>query len=236
MTENKDVKEPTDKSAKAPDSKETKPVQDSVDKTKIVDPTDDDEGDDDEEVKGLPEKWQKKFEGLKKQVARRSEDLQVAKQEVKIAKEEAAALKKAKDDEELEKKKKNGEWEQVAQEKDKALQRANERTMRAELRLFAQQEGILDPSDVNNLSLEGLTLDESGEVHGAEKVIKKLKADKPHWFKSPEDKKVEPPKSTSSPIIEPPKGKAGKGELSDLSPAEYESRKKDFISGLKARR
>lgn len=223
-----DESKPEDKSLdKAPESKVTPEAQE---KSTLSESSDEDD------LKGLPDEWRKKVKDLRLENSRRRDDTKAAKEEAKAAREEAASLKKLKEDEELEKKKKNGEWEEIAKQKDQALQKANERTMRAELRLYAQRAGILDPSDVNNLSLEGLTLDESGEVHGAEKAIKKLQSDKPHWFKAAEDKTGEPPKSTSSKVIEPPAGKPDKKELSDLTDAEYETEKKNFFANLRSKR
>ena len=191
----------------------------------------------DDDLKDLsPEQLKKKILEARSESKKRREESKSAKEEAKSAKEEAAALKKAKEDEETEKKKKAGEWEKVANEKDAALQKANDRTKRAELRLFAQKEGILDPSDVNSLSLESLTIDDNDEVHGAEKVIKKLKEDKPHWFKPVENaaaKKAEEekPRATSSGKTEPPPGKGGSD--ADLP---LEERKKAFFATVKARR
>lgn len=193
-------------------------------------------GEDDDDLKDLtPEQMRKKILEARSESKKRREESKSAKEEAKVAREEAATLKKAKDDEELEKKKKAGEWEEVAKQKDEQLSRANERIIRAELRLIAQTEGILDPSDVNTISLEGLTIDDKGDVHGAEKAVKKLKADKPHYFKPAEDankkKEEEKPKGTSSAVTEPPKGKSGSTE--ELS---HEERKKNFMAVVRARR
>ena len=203
-----------------------------VDSKPLVTPTPPDDGDDD--LKALPDDWKKKVKDLRLENSRRRDDAKTAKEEAKTAKEEAAALKKAKADEETEKQKKNGEWEAIANQKDEALKKANERTMRSELKLFAQQNGILDPSDVNNLSLDGITIDDAGEVHGAEKAIKKLKGDKPHWFKSDTPATPPAPKPTSS-GAEPPPGTASAKGLSELSPKEYEERKREFMAGVKKR-
>ena len=207
------------------------PNTDPADKSK-----ESDDGDDDE-FKGLSEEWQKKFKGLRSEIAAKRQDVKTAREESKVAKEEAAQLRKAKEDEELEKKKKNGEWEKVAEEKDKALLKANDRTMRAELRLAAQREGILDPSDVNSVPLEGLTLDDNGEVHGAEKLIKKLKADKPHWFKSadPPAQKSDPPKSTSK-GADPPPGTPAPKDLSKMTAAELDAWEKDYLREVRSAR
>lgn len=204
-----------------------------------ADPKAEDKGGEDPELKGLPKEWHDKWNGLKKDISKKSEDLKTAKEEAKTAKEESAILRAAKEQEELDKKKKNGEWEEVAKKKESDLQKANERTMRAELKLIAQREGILDPSDVHTMPLDGLTMDEAGEVHGADKVIKGLKESKPHWFKTADTKKEDPkdppPKPTGSSVPPPGKGLPAKEDLSGLTRAELDARWKDYVSGVRAR-
>ena len=199
----------------------------------------DDDDDDDDEFKGLtPAQIIEKVKQARSESKKRREGEKSAKEEAKAAREEAAALKKAKDDEELEKKKKAGEWEAIAKEKDEKLTAANQRIIRSELRLIAQAEGIVDASDVNTIPLDGLTIDDKGEVHGAEKAVKKLKAEKPHYFKAAEDpaskkKEEEKPKPTSG-VTEPPKGKTSKAE--DDEEISIEQKNRNFLAAVKARK
>lgn len=204
---------------------------------------DDDEFGDEESLS--PEESKKLIKALRAGMAKRRQAVKDSKVREKKAADEAAALRKEKEDAETDRKKKNGEWESVAKDKDKtieekekAIQRANERSIRAELRAFAIKEGIKDPSDVNHMSLEGLSIDdETGDITGAEKAIKKLKSEKPHYFKESENKddggkgKAKP---TSSSLADPPEETESKPkDLSKMSNAEFADHKKQYIADLR---
>lgn len=194
--------------------------QESEDKGKT------DKGEEDEFSSMTEEELRKAVKGLRGEIAAK-------RVEAKTAKAEAAKLLKEKEDAELEKKKKNGEWEKIATEKEAALQKANERAMRAEMRAYAQKEGILDLSDINNVALDGVSMDETtGEIHGAEKVIADLKKAKPHWFKGAEEQK---PQSTTSKVSEPAPGKSAPPDYTSMSSEDFAKAEKEYLASVKAK-
>lgn len=62
---------------------------------------------------------------------------------------------------------------------------ANDRILRAELKASALKAGMTDLDFLKLADLTKVTLDESGEVQGAEELMTSLKEAKPHWFGQP---------------------------------------------------
>lgn len=66
-----------------------------------------------------------------------------------------------------------------------AEKRANDRVIRAELKVAAQKAGMIDLDVLKLVDLSSIKLTEAGEVEGAEALMTKLKEDKPHFFGTP---------------------------------------------------
>jgi hypothetical protein len=73
---------------------------------------------------------------------------------------------------------------------------ANDRIIRAELKAEAIKAGVVDLDVLKLVDLSKVTLNDKGEVEGAEALIKAMKESKPHFFGTPNstEKGGEPPK------------------------------------------
>ena len=116
----------------------------------------------------LPEDKQKWIKKLRSEAA--GSRVKTRELEEKLAK-----IQTDKEAEEQEKLKEQNKWKELAEAKDQKLAAFNDRIIRTELKLFAQREGIIDPKDVEMISLENVKLLASGEVSGAEEAVKALK-------------------------------------------------------------
>lgn len=80
-----------------------------------------------------------------------------------------------------------------------ATQKANDRIVRAELKALAVKEGIIDLDGLKLVDIAAVTLDENGEVKGAEELIKALKEGKPYLFGAPHTSNPEPKPKPNDP-------------------------------------
>lgn len=105
----------------------------------------------------------------------------------KQAKELAAWKQQQEDKDKSESERLTTEAQRAAKERDDALAKiaaADERVIRSEVRSRAVALGFADPEDAWALiDKAGVTLDEAGEVQGAEKAVKALADKKPHLLK-----------------------------------------------------
>lgn len=133
-----------------------------------------------DEVQGL-DAGQKKW--LKKTITQnreRKEKLDEAKQKLS---EKESAEREAQRQRDIE----QGNYKKVAEDSEKTVASMKERLMRAEVRAYAIKEGIVDPTIVDLLPLEGVSINDSLEVVGAEKAIGKYKREKPYLFGGKQD-------------------------------------------------
>jgi hypothetical protein len=54
--------------------------------------------------------------------------------------------------------------------------------MRAAVRKEATANGIIDASDIDNIPLDGVTMNQNGTISGVAELVQGFKASKPHWF------------------------------------------------------
>lgn len=77
--------------------------------------------------------------------------------------------------------------------------------MRSAVRLFAQENGVIDDVVASSISLDKVTISDTGEVSGAKEAVEAFKKDKPHLFKMVQatqgvgTPKADPPASTPKP-------------------------------------
>lgn len=96
-----------------------------------------------------------------------------------------------------------GNWKKIADETEAKLKAKDERIKRAEVRAAAVKAGIIDPSDIDLLPLDGVEISDAGDVSGVDKFVSKWKKDKPHMFGA-EKKGDEDPEGTTTPAAAPP--------------------------------
>lgn len=103
-------------------------------------------------------------------------------------KQKAAEFDKIQDAQKTEAQRLEAERDRAKQEaaaKDAQIQAANERVIKAEVRLAAQQAGFIDPEDAWLLvDRAKVALDDAGNVTGAAEAIKALAEKKPHLVQS----------------------------------------------------
>lgn len=92
----------------------------------------------------------------------------------------------------------DGNFKKVNEDLKAELAAKDQRILKAEVRNQAIKEGIVDPSMIDLLPLEGVNLDKDGEVIGAEAFVKKLKKDRAYLFGSGENKAPTTPQPTTS--------------------------------------
>lgn len=105
---------------------------------------------------------------------------------------------------------------------DKAVQEAktnaDQRVIRAELKAIAVAHGMIDMDGLKLADMTKVTLDEHGEVVGAEDMMKALKESKPYLFKAG---------TTSNPQGTPPKKDDTKTKTAaDMTDAEWKAEKR----------
>lgn len=108
-----------------------------------------------------------------------------------------------------------------------AEERANERIIRAELRTAALKAGMVDLDGLKLADLSEVTLNDKGEVEGADALMTKLKEAKPYLFGKPLPGNTNP---NDPPNPNPPAPKLAK----DMSPEEYQAAKAAVRKGAKA--
>ncbi len=95
----------------------------------------------------------------------------------------------------------------------------NERFLMAELRGAALSAGMLDLDGLKLADLSAVTLNEAGEVEGADALLATLKTAKPYLFRTV---------STSSMQAPPPKEKPQQKSASEMSGAEWAAKKREL--------
>lgn len=100
---------------------------------------------------------------------------------------------------------------------EKAAQAANERVIRAELKVAAQKAGMIDLDDLKVADLTKVTLEDDGvTVKGADELLASLKERKPHLFGQPN-------RGSSNPTPPPPPGDPQPKMAKDMTPAERDA-------------
>jgi hypothetical protein len=100
-----------------------------------------------------------------------------------------------------------------------AEKRANERVIRAELKVAAQKAGMVDLDGLKLADLSTVKLKDDGEVEGADELMVKLKESKPYLFGSA--------KGSSNPELPPKPGDTVPKKAKDMTEAEREAFLKD---------
>jgi hypothetical protein len=108
-----------------------------------------------------------------------------------------------------------------ADEKVSAATRAsNDRIIRAELKASALKAGMVDLDGLKLADLSKVTLDDKGEVQGADALMDELKKAKPYLFGAA---------STSTGKQPPPAGDPKKKSAKDMTPEEYAAAEAEFL-------
>jgi hypothetical protein len=133
------------------------------------------------------------------------------------ASEQEALAKKAKEDAEKAITEANGKSES-------ANKAANDRIVRAELKAVALKAGMVDLDGLKLADLSKVKLNaETGEVEGAEELMKALKEAKPYLFGAA---------STSNTKTPPPKGDGGSSKkATEMTPEEYKAARAAALKG-----
>lgn len=97
-----------------------------------------------------------------------------------------------------------------------ATKAGNDRIIRAELKAVALKAGLVDLDGLKLADLSKVTLDDKGEVQGADALLEQLKKDKPYLFGAA---------SSSSKAPVPPAGKQESKSVKDMTSAEYAAAK-----------
>lgn len=181
-----DDKNPDKEETKDPTKEETKDAEKQADKNSA-----DDKSNDKKEDKSA-----EKYAGMS------SEDL-IA--ELKAAKYEAGkyrneknelkakteAYEKEKSDAEAAKMKEQGEWQKLAEQREKELtefkSKANQRAISSEIKNAAIAAGVTDAVTAKLISIDKITVNDDGEVVGAAEAVKAFQKEHPDLFKTPAD-------------------------------------------------
>lgn len=108
-----------------------------------------------------------------------------------------------------------------AEEKVSAATKAgNDRIIRAELKAVALKAGLVDLDGLKLADLSKVTLDDKGEVQGADALLEQLKKDKPYLFGAA---------STSTGKPAPKPGDQQKKSAKDMTPEEYAAAEAEFL-------
>lgn len=103
-----------------------------------------------------------------------------------------------------------------------AIQSANDRILRAELKASAIKAGMIDMDGLKLADMSQVKLNDAGEVEGADALMATLKETKPYLFQT---------SSTTTQTQEtPPKGKPEAKKATEMTPEEYAAHKKSVIS------
>ncbi|QOR55274.1 MAG: hypothetical protein SHS37scaffold220_43 [Phage 67_12] len=108
-----------------------------------------------------------------------------------------------------------------AEEKVSAATKAsNDRIIRAELKAAALKAGMVDLDGLKLADLSKVTLDDKGEVQGADALMDELKKSKPYLFGAA---------STSTGKQPPPADPQKKKSAKDMTPEEYAAAEAEFL-------
>lgn len=109
----------------------------------------------------------------------------------------------------------------IAEANKSAKEAANDRVIRAELRTAALKAGMVDLDGLKLADLSKVKLnEETGEVEGADDLMKELKEAKPYLFQSSAN--------TSNPDKPPPKKQDSPKKATEMSNEEWEAEKKKY--------
>lgn len=97
---------------------------------------------------------------------------------------------------------------------------ADQRIIRAELKALAVKEGLIDLDDLKLINLNGISLDENGEVQGAEELMKQFRAGKPHKFGQG---------NTSNPSPAPKPNAGSRKSAMEMTDEEYRREREKFM-------
>ena len=121
---------------------------------------------------------------------------------LKLAQEKVSDYEKKQAEEQRKRDEEQGNWKKIAEETAEKLKAKDLRIMRESVRNHAIKEGIVDPDLIDLLPLDGVSLDDAGEVIGADKFVAKFKKDKAYLFgelKSKEPEGTTTTKATPAP-------------------------------------
>lgn len=168
----------------------------------------------------IPDNQKKWLKKTAKQNSTRSAELNEAKAKLSELEKKEADRQRKQDEEQ-------GNWKKIAEENEQKLKAKDEKLMRAEVRNAAIKEGIVDPSLVDLLPMEGIALDEQGNVSGAEKLIAKYKKEKAYLFGA-QSKAKEPEGTTSGKPTPAPNTSATPKDALKMSDADFQEALKKF--------
>lgn len=121
-----------------------------------------------------------------------------------------------------------GNWKKLAEEAEIKLKNKDEKLMRAEVRNHAIKEGMIDPSLIDLLPIDGVTLNEAGDVIGADKFIAKYKKEKSYLFGEVKTDDKEPKGTTSGKTTPPPNTTVTPKNAMDMTPEQFAARIAEF--------
>ncbi|MDE2472050.1 MAG: hypothetical protein KGL35_25800 [Bradyrhizobium sp.] len=93
------------------------------------------------------------------------------------------------------------------------------RVIRAEVKAFAVKAGIVDLDGLQLADLSKVTIDDKGEIVGAEAAIEALRKAKPYLFAQ----------TTASGRQPPPSGKPAAKRATEMTPEEYSAAKRELL-------
>lgn len=122
--------------------------------------------------------------------------------------------------------------EKLVQDHQRQLEAFNARLIRTELKAKAIAAGILDPDDVKAMDLDGVEVDDEGEVIGVDDVIAAYREKKPHWFRATEtdepNTEAKPKPKAPAPVA-PSKRETPTIDWASLSPEEYKKQRERLL-------
>lgn len=145
------------------------------------------------------------------------------------AKTEAAKYQSQLDDAEKARLKKNGEFKELYEKSEQSKEALKQQIKLAEVKLHAQEAGILDTDFVNLIPLEKVTISDTGEIQGAKEAVEAFKTTKPTWFKTAEQTPATPPPpkptgfSTSPDPTQATEDPTGRDAVMKMSDADFDA-------------
>lgn len=125
------------------------------------------------------------IEAIKRQNAALLSDLTKKKGELAETKQKLDTYTSEAEARQAEELKTKGEFEKLWNAEKQEKESVKSQLIRAELRAFAAQEGIIDIDVIDLIPKEKVKLNDQHQVSGAEDAVKAFKASKPHFFKNP---------------------------------------------------
>lgn len=212
-----DERKPTEEEVVPPTEGKDKPVVPVVDKA-----DNDNEDDDHEEGDKWTDAQRKHVDKILAEKKKMKAELSEAKAKLtEKERVEAEAARKA----DIEK----GNWEKIAKETQAKLDAKDAKILRGEVKMLAVKAGLLDPSLLDELTLSGVSVDDQGNILGAEEFIKKQKKDRPYLFgQAPSTI----PEGTTTPTKTPTPNAAAKSkDALEMNAAEFAAAKAAWLKG-----